>query len=190
MSNEITVTKVSNTITVNQATNTVTVTPTTNEIKVVTSGTRIPTIADLGLAGGTNINFNQTTGVIATVATPAFTQVTISAEPTAANNVATKNYVDSAVSGAGPTDTDAVPEGSTNLYYTDTRARAALSATGPVSYNATTGVISSTQHTINGAADVVVNTLEDGSILVYSTATNKWTATKQLEKQVLNGGQY
>lgn len=38
--------------------------------------------------------------------------------------------------------TDGVPEGSTNLYFTDARARAALSGTAPISYNSTTGAIS------------------------------------------------
>ena len=41
-------------------------------------------------------------------------------------------------------DTLAVAE-NTNLYYTDTRARAAISATGSLSYNSSTGVISFTQ---------------------------------------------
>ena len=46
---------------------------------------------------------------------------------------------------AGKSTTD-VAEG-TNLYYTDTRARAAISATGSLSYNSTTGAISYTQPT-------------------------------------------
>lgn len=43
---------------------------------------------------------------------------------------------------ASPGSTDAVTEGASNLYFTTARARAALSATGAVSYNAATGVIS------------------------------------------------
>jgi hypothetical protein len=38
--------------------------------------------------------------------------------------------------------TDNLAEGSTNLYYTQARARGALSATSPISYNSSTGVIS------------------------------------------------
>lgn len=45
---------------------------------------------------------------------------------------------------ASPGSTDAVPEGSTNKYFTDARARAAISATGSLSYNSTTGVLSFT----------------------------------------------
>lgn len=48
---------------------------------------------------------------------------------------------------SSPGSTDAVAEGSTNLYFTTARARAAISATGSISYNSTTGVISYTQPT-------------------------------------------
>lgn len=43
--------------------------------------------------------------------------------------------------------TDNVSEGTTNKYYTDARVRAAISATGSLSYNSTTGVFSYTQPT-------------------------------------------
>ncbi len=41
-----------------------------------------------------------------------------------------------------PGTTDSLTEGATNLYFTTARARAAVSATGAVSYNSATGVIS------------------------------------------------
>ena len=47
-------------------------------------------------------------------------------------------------------DTDNLSEGSSNQYYTDARARAAISATGDISYNSTTGVFSFT----NDAGDI------------------------------------
>jgi len=47
-------------------------------------------------------------------------------------------------------DTDDLSEGSSNLYYTDARARASISASGDLSYNSTTGVISFT----NDAGDI------------------------------------
>ena len=47
-------------------------------------------------------------------------------------------------------DTDSVSEGSTNQYYTDARARAAISASGDLSYDSATGVISFT----NDAGDI------------------------------------
>jgi hypothetical protein len=44
-------------------------------------------------------------------------------------------------------DTDDISEGTTNKYYTDSRVRAAVSASGSLSYNSTTGVFSYTQPT-------------------------------------------
>lgn len=46
--------------------------------------------------------------------------------------------------GGGPTSTDTLPEGNTNVYFTTARARAAISVSGSLSYNATTGVVSYT----------------------------------------------
>jgi hypothetical protein len=38
--------------------------------------------------------------------------------------------------------------------------------------------------------DVVTNGKLDGSVLVYKTATNKWTSTKILNQQIVDGGEY
>jgi len=43
---------------------------------------------------------------------------------------------------------------------------------------------------INAANDVDVSNLTDGSLLVYSTQVEKWTATQLLEKQTMECGQY
>lgn len=48
---------------------------------------------------------------------------------------------------ASPGSTDSVTEGTTNLYFTNARARGAISVSGSLSYNSTTGVISYTQPT-------------------------------------------
>ena len=59
--------------------------------------------------------------------------------------LATPNSVTSVNSFAGPNvvlTTNEVSEGANNKYYTDTRARGAISASGPLSFNATSGVIS------------------------------------------------
>ena len=63
-------------------------------------------------------------------------------DPVAAQDAATKAYVDAQ-------DTDSMSEGSTNLYYTDARARAAVSVTdsggdGSLAYNSSTGVLTFT----------------------------------------------
>ena len=47
-------------------------------------------------------------------------------------------------------DTDDLSEGSTNVYYTDARARAAISVAGDLSYNSSTGVITF----VNDAGDI------------------------------------
>ena len=53
--------------------------------------------------------------------------LTLSGAPTSANHAATKAYVDSAVStGTGALDTDSVPEGALNQYYTDARVQAVI----------------------------------------------------------------
>ena len=58
-------------------------------------------------------------------------------------------------------DTDNLSEGSTNLYYTDTRARSAISATGTgISYTSGTGVIASNATSNNTASTIVAR---DGS---------------------------
>ena len=47
----------------------------------------------------------------------------------------------------GDIDTDNITEGSTNIFFTDSRARGAFSVTGDLGYNASTGVFSFTERT-------------------------------------------
>lgn len=47
-----------------------------------------------------------------------------------------------AENGVADSDTDDLTEGTTNLYYTDARARDAISGNAPISYNSTTGEVS------------------------------------------------
>ena len=62
-------------------------------------------------------------------------------EPTNTSHVTTKNYVDTSIANAiAISTTDDVDEGYVNKYYTDDRARAALSVTGNLTYNPLTGV--------------------------------------------------
>lgn len=64
---------------------------------------------------------------------------------------------------ASPGSTDSVTEGSTNLYFTNTRARAAISVTGSLSYNSSTGVISYTQPTNVSAFTNDANYITNGT---------------------------
>jgi hypothetical protein len=43
---------------------------------------------------------------------------------------------------------------------------------------------------ITGSLDVDITQLQDGGVLVYNTATNKWTATNLLDKQIFEAGQF
>lgn len=43
---------------------------------------------------------------------------------------------------------------------------------------------------ISDAADVNVSNLSNGSVLVYSTATQKWIATNELSNQIIESGHY
>lgn len=42
----------------------------------------------------------------------------------------------------------------------------------------------------NTEVDVATNGKENGSVLVYRTTTNKWTATTTLDAQNMEGGHY
>ena len=82
------------------------------------------------LSGGTGLDYNNTTGVFDIDST-----------------VATKTYVDNAI--LTKDNTDEITEGTTNLYFTNARARGAVSITdsggdGSLAYNSTTGVITYT----------------------------------------------
>jgi hypothetical protein len=43
---------------------------------------------------------------------------------------------------------------------------------------------------LSSLPDVDVVNITQGSVLVYETSTNKWTATLDLEEQNINGGSY
>jgi hypothetical protein len=64
---------------------------------------------------------------------------------------------------ASPGSTDAVTEGVTNLYFTNTRARNAISVSGSLAYNSTTGVISFTDAvtSVSGRTGVITLTSSD-----------------------------
>lgn len=96
------------------------------------------------VSAGTGVSYNSTTGVIS-----ADTSV-----------MATKSYVDTAV--AGKDNTDEITEGSTNLYFTNARARSAISVSGSLAYNSTTGVVSYTTPSTSG--------ITEGSNLYYTDA--------------------
>lgn len=64
-------------------------------------------------------------------------------------------------------DTDDISEGSSNLYYTDTRARGAISASGGLSYNSSTGIIST-----SSSGTVQTSTLDLGDWTIQQSGTS------------------
>lgn len=91
--------------------------------------TTLDTLNELAGALGDDPNFATTlaNNIATKVAKSGDTMtgaLTLSGAPSSANHAATKAYVDSAVtSGTGSLDTDSVPEGGANLYYTDARVQ-------------------------------------------------------------------
>ena len=84
---------------------------------------------------------------------------------------------------ASPGSTDAVPEGSTNLYFTQARARQSISATGSISYNNSTGVISYTESVTSVAGKTGVVTLVKGDVglgNVENTALSTWAGSTNI----------
>ena len=87
--------------------------------------------------------YNSTTGVI--------TIPTNTNQLTNGAGFATEAFVTSAVSGKD--NTDEITEGSTNLFFTNARARGAVSAGGSLSYNSSTGVFSYTTPSTSGISE-------------------------------------
>ena len=85
---------------------------------------------------------------------------------------------------ASPGSTDSVTEGSTNLYFTNARARAAISVTQNLSYNDSTGVITGpdlssylTSVALNDVSDVTISSPSTGQALVYNGVATQWENT-------------
>jgi len=132
--------------------------------------------------GDGSLSYNSGTGVISYTGPSAsevrahFTAgngITISTGEVAVDTtvIASKTYVDTAI--AGKDNTDEITEGTTNLYYTDTRARASLSfAAGSGAYNSTTGAITiptNTSQLTNGAGFITASDSITGSAAKWTT---------------------
>ena len=101
----------------------------------------------LSVTSNTGISYNSSTGVFNLASIP---------NSSLTNNSITINGASVALGGTRTLDTDAVSEGSTNVYFTNTRARGAISFTaGSGGYNSTTGVVTiptNTNQLTNGAS--------------------------------------
>jgi hypothetical protein len=113
--------------------------------------------AHFSATSASGVTYNSSTGVIALSAVP---------NSSLANSSFSINSNSVSLGGSVTLDTDDIGEGSTNRYYTDARARAAISAASPttgVAYNSTTGVIS--------LASIPNSALSNSSITINGVAT-------------------
>lgn len=50
--------------------------------------------------------------------------------------------------------------------------------------------LSASDMSITNMSDVDATNLQNGSVLVYKTQTNKWTSTRLLDQQFMEGGEF
>jgi len=85
--------------------------------------------------------------------------------------------------------TDAVAEGGTNLYYTTARARSALSASGNIVYNSSTGAFTSTAANSNGTNATGTWPISiTGASATASSATTAGTVTTAAQPAITSVG--
>ena len=77
-------------------------------------------------------------------------------------------------------DTDDLQEGSSNLYFSNSRSRSAISVTGSLAYNSSTGVISFTERTDSEVRGL----LSAGGDLSYNSSTGAFSFTERTDAQV------
>lgn len=160
----------------------------------------LDTLNELAAAIGDNANF--VTDVTASIATKLplaggtlTGELLLNGNPAVAMGAATKEYVDQATNSITVNSTDDVPEGS-RLYYTDDRARSAISVGGSLSYDNVNGIISYTTPVanINSLTDVDTTTRTPvvGEALVWNG--EHWvpgaSVTAVLADASLDGGSF
>jgi hypothetical protein len=92
-------------------------------------------------------------------------------------------------------DTDDITEGSTNLYHTTARARGAISVSGDLSYNSSTGVLSFSQaasavtsvNSATGAVTLGTDNISEGSSNLYFTNARVDTRVDTILKHAGHG---
>ena len=162
--------------------------------------TVLDTLNELAAAIGDNANF--VTDVTASIATKLpLTGGTLTGalllnnNPTVAMEAATKDYVDNLTNSITVNSTDDVPEGS-GLYYTEDRARGAISVSGSLSYDSEQGIISYTTPVANISSlsdvDTITRAPVVGEALVWSG--ENWvpgaSVTAVLADASLDGGSF
>jgi hypothetical protein len=120
----------------------------------------------LSATTASGVSYNSTTGVISLGSIP---------NSSLSNNSITINGTSTALGGTRTLGTDDVAEGSTNLYFSNARARGAVSFTaGSGAYNSTTGVFTiptNTNQLTNGASFITLSSLSAGTGISYNSST-------------------
>ena len=160
----------------------------------------LDTLNELAAAIGDNANFvtDVTASIAAKLPLEGGTltgELILDNNPVVAMGAATKEYVDDLVNGQMIYSTDDVPEGS-KLYYTDARARDAISVGGSLSYDSEQGIISYTTpvSNISSLSDVDTTTIAPvvGEALVWNG--ENWvpgaSVTAVLADASLDGGSF
>ena len=125
--------------------------------------------------------------------------LTLSGLPTNNLHAATKSYVDSAVSsGTGALDTDDIPEGTTNLYYTDARFDTRLGTKSTTDLAEGTNLYYTDARvdarlsggslgsiTTTGNIDVGGNVTVDGDLTVLGTTTTVLSESTRINENIL-----
>jgi hypothetical protein len=136
----------------------------------------------LSATTATGITYNSSSGAFSLGSIP---------NSSLSNNAITINGASVALGGSRTLGTDDVSEGSTNLYFTTSRARSSVSATGTgLTYNSSTGVISSNATSLNTASTVVARDASGNftaGTITAALAGNASTATALATPRTING---
>jgi hypothetical protein len=139
------------------------------QVPVITVNSKglITDITPVSVAGVSNVTYNSTSGIL-TVSTTDGSNFNVdlntgTEDSLSLTSLTVANTITGQVSSIANHDTDDLAEGAANQYFTTSRARASISATGSLSYNSTTGVMSFTQ----GNTDTIA---EGSTNLYYTTA--------------------
>ena len=191
------------TATATAATNTTQVASTafvkTNIANLVNSApAALDTLNELALALNSDSSFSATitTALAAKLALAGGTMtglITLSGAPTSGLHATTKTYVDAGIAAITLTNSDGLTEGSTNLYFTNARARGAISLSGNnanvLAYNSSTGTLTFAWPTTDGVSEGSNNlfhttarvrtnislTTSDSGLLGYNSTTGVFT---------------
>ena len=158
----------------------------------------LDTLNELALALNSDSSFSSTitTALAAKLALAGGTMtglITLSGAPTSGLHATTKTYVDAGIAAITLTNSDGLTEGSTNLYFTNARARGAISLSGNnadvLAYNSSTGTLTFAWPTTDGVSEGSNNlfhttarvrtnislTTSDSGLLGYNSTTGVFT---------------